>query len=235
MESTDPVHRDEQAMKVASDMYNDIEAETGHDFTEDWDLMCIILPRYFEWARENDNFTRVVSLEYKFEMEIGKHTVIGYIDGVVEVNGGLWLLEHKFNKRVSTSHIDLDPQMSLYMLAAHKLGIDARGVLFNVIRVAAGGIAAKQPVVRSRVYRNQEGLGSIAYEVEAQLDEMVEFHEGKGRVYRNPTRDCSWDCGFYNACLAMNDSGSPLSVLQQFPIVEHISSKAEEKGEEASE
>jgi len=230
LDMEDQNERDELAMKVAANMYNDLEATMEQDFTADWDLMCVILPRYFDWARENDNFTRIVSLEQKFEIPIGKHTVIGYIDGVVEVNGGLWLLEHKFNKRVSTGHIDLDPQMSLYMLAAHTLGIDVRGVFFNVIRAAEGGIAAKEPVVRARVYRNQEGLSAIAYETETQLDEMEEFHRLGGRVYRNPTKDCSWDCGFYGACLAINDCGSPHEVLSKLPIVPHESSQ-DEKGE----
>jgi cellulose biosynthesis protein BcsQ len=131
-------------------------------------------------------------------------------------------MEHKFNKQVSVSHIDLDPQMSLYMLAAWEMGIEARGILFNVIRVAEGGIAAKEPVVRRQVYRNQEGLALIKAEISIQMDEMREFHEGNGRVFRNPTKDCSWDCGFFATCLSMNDDGDAASALARVPCVPYV-------------
>lgn len=230
MAENEQKQRDAIAIKAAAEVYNHAEESLGIDLSQDWELLVLVLERYFDWARKNDNFTKIISLEQKFELQIGKHTVIGYIDGVVEVANSLWLLENKFNKRVSTSHIDLDPQMSLYMLAAHMSGIDVRGVLFNVIRVAEGGIASKEPVVRARVYRNQEGLSAIAYEVETQLDEMEEFHRIGGRVYRNPTKDCSWDCGFYSACLAINDCGSPHAVLSQLPVIVREDAQ-EEKGE----
>lgn len=223
---------DSAAMAVASQMYCDKEIETGESLEEDWQLMSIILPRYFDWARANDNFAEILSLEQKFEVKIGDHTVIGYIDGVVKTNAGsIWLLEHKFNKTVSTNHIDLDPQMSLYMLAARKLGIDARGVLFNVIRVAAGGIAAKQPVERRQVFRNQEGLDFIEKEVAIQLDEMQAFHDKGGAIYRNETGNCSWDCGFYAACQMINDDGDAQTALAKFPIVHKVDIAESDKGE----
>jgi RecB family exonuclease len=224
---------DEACLKLIADMYTQVELEYDTSLQEDYELLDLILRRYFAWARENDNFAEIVSLEQKFEIQIGGQPVIGYIDGVVRSNSGsIWLLEHKFNKQVSTRHIDLDPQMSLYLLAARTMGIDARGVLFNVIRVAEGGIAAKQPVERVKVYRNSEGLSYIYEEVESQVAEMADFHDnGIGHIYRNPTKDCSWDCPFFNVCLSVNDNGDADSVLATIPII-HRDTTEDDKGEQ---
>ena len=51
---------------------------------------------------------------------------------------------------------------------------------------------------------------------------LKKFHESNGeKAYRNPTRDCSWDCGFNNACLAMNDNGDPVPALQVIPLKDY--------------
>jgi hypothetical protein len=223
---------DELAMKSAAEVYNQYEINTGDDCSDYWELTELIIRRYFDWARMHESIEEIISLEQKFEVEIGGQRVIGYIDGVVRVGESLWLMEHKFNKRVSLGHIDLDPQMSLYLLAAYKLGIDVRGVLFNVIRVAEGGIAATEPVVRTKVYRNQEGLVAIEREVANQVTEMANFHTNGGFIYRNETKDCSWDCPFYGACLAINDDGNPEPVLRQFPIIPRVEEPIQEKAEE---
>ena len=225
-----PEDLDEATMKLAADMYTKAEINMDQSLEEDWQLMQVILPRYFDWARANDNFRKIISLEQKFEFTVEGIPVIGYIDGVVQVGDSIWLLEHKFNKQVSMNHIDLDPQMSIYLLAAYKAGIEARGVLFNVIRVAEGGIAQKEPVVRRQVYRNIEGLAVVEQEMALQLKEMKDFHENGGVIYRNPTKDCSWDCSFYNVCLSVNDNGDAQSVLRTIPIKPPV--VEQEKGEE---
>lgn len=212
--------RDYNAMKLASDMFTIEETNRQASLESEWELMQVILPRYFDWARANDNFSEILDIEYKFEIDIMGTPLIGYIDGIVKIKDSIWLLEHKFNKQVSMNHIDLDPQMSMYLLAAYKLGINARGVLFNVIRVAEGGVAAKSPVERRMVYRNLEGLSTIEMEIEEQIKEMNDFHKNGGIVYRNPTKDCTWDCSFYDACLLINDCGNADSVLKKFEVRE---------------
>jgi RecB family exonuclease len=230
---------DEKAMKLVSQMYCDVETKLKENFNDDWELMKIILPRYFEWARQEDNFEEIIALEQKFEILIGDQTLIGYIDGIVKSKQGtIWLLEHKFNKQVLTKHVDLDPQMSLYLLAVRKMGIEARGVLFNVVRVLAGGIAETQPVARIPVYRNQEGLELIEKETSIQLNEMAKFHEmhpdeQKKHVFRNPTKDCSWDCSFFQVCLSMNDDGTSQQMLDRFEIINH-EEPITEKGEDGN-
>ena len=213
--------RDDQVMKQAGEKFAYAEIERGQSLDKEWELMQVILPRYFTWARAMDNFDEIISIEQEFQIDIEGIPVIGYIDGIVRIKNSLWLLEHKFNKRVSTSHLDLDPQISMYLLACYKLGVNVSGVIYNVIRITEGGIAETQPVERKRVFRNQEGLAAKEYELGIQLKELQAIHStGEGIFYRSETPDCSWDCPFFEACLLMNDSGDPSPVLRKFPIKE---------------
>lgn len=179
---------------------------------EDWDLLERVLGRYFEWVsvENRDNF-EVVETELRFELEIGNYPFVGVIDGVVKDRSDkVWFLEHKFNKRVSTSHLDYDPQVSNYMLAGHLMGLDPIGVIYNIVRVGDGPTAIKEPVVRKRVFRNTEGLAYYASELLSQIEEIEAFLKEETTVppYRNLTSDCSWQCSFLNSCLEINDSGN---------------------------
>jgi RecB family exonuclease len=214
--------RDKASMKLAGDMLSVVEVERDESMQSEWELLNVILPRYFDWARANDNFTEIIDIEHKFEISIDGLPLIGYIDGIVRINKSIWLLEHKFNKQVRTSHIDLDPQMSIYLLAARKEGINAAGVLYNVVRVAEGGKASSEPVERRQVFRNQEGLDFIEKELSVQMKEMKAAHEAGSipYLYRTQTADCSWDCSYYDACLLINDCGDPSSELRKFKVRE---------------
>ena len=209
-------------LKAASTKLAEYEEQTEQDLTHVWDDMAIILERYAEWALENDDF-KAYEIEYKFNLEIGDFILTGYIDGIVERdNGTHWILEHKFTKQVRIKHLELDPQVSIYLLAARALGFDVRGAFYNVVRTTIGGKAATEPVVRLPVFRNNEGLEQIVYELVLQMEEMRKFHESGGEgAYRNPTMDCSWDCGFNNACLAMNDDGDPIPALRVIPLKDY--------------
>lgn len=218
------------ALKAASDKLAEYEREAENEMGDIWDDIAVILPRYFDWALENDDF-QAQEIEYKFEIELDDFVLIGFLDGIVERNNGtLWLLEHKFTKQVRVKHLELDPQISLYMLAARMSGFDIRGVFYNVVRTTLGGKAVEEPVVRLPVFRNNEGLEKIATETIYQMREMRKFHEQNGKyAYRSTTMDCSWDCGFFNACLAMNDDGDPTPSLELLPIKEYTKESSDGK------
>jgi len=208
-----------RAYAVASEAISQYEELIRESLEEEWELLSVIIPRYFSWALDNDNFKEVLAIEEKFELELGGFRLIGYIDGIVrDQQNVLWLLEHKFLKRVSTGHLDLDPQVSLYIYAARKMGYDVRGVLYNIIRVAKGGKAETEPVVRVPLYRNYEGLQVIEVELQRVLEEIYAFHQDpEPKLYRNETEKCAWGCGFFHACLSLNDSGECESVLKLLP------------------
>lgn len=183
---------------------------------EDWAMLETALYRYGKWAAQNDKF-EVISTEFHFDIPLTEnYSLQGYIDGVVKVGKGIWLLEHKFNKRVSTKHLDLDPQVSVYMLAAALLGLEPQGVFYNIVRMGDGPTADREPVVRTMVYRNPEGLSFFMDETVELMEEVDNFLKGKGAVYRNMNADCSWDCPFTSVCLSINDVGSAESVLNTF-------------------
>lgn len=209
------------SLGAASARLAEYENQYGYEMNDLWDPFSVIIQRYADWALEQDDFKCYRNtIEHKFELKLGDFTLIGYIDGIVEKsNGSLWVLEHKFNKQVQTKHLELDPQVSIYMLAARATGFDVRGALYNVIRTTLTGIAEKEPVVRLPIYRNNEGLEKVIEELHLQMQQMRKFHEEGGiNAFRNPTRDCSWDCGFYGACLAMNDDGNPMPFLRTLPM-----------------
>jgi len=196
----------------------------GYGQGDDWQLLEDALNRYFPWSLKNDNF-KLLSAEEKFEIEfdiseygyenIEPFTFIGYIDGIVEEDGHKWLLENKFYKRMDKSSKEMDQQSTMYLLAAQLLGYDVRGVIYNMVRVADSKVAVTEPVVRQRVFRNASGLEKVQHEVQIQTADMQSYHMRGGMPYRNMTKDCSWDCPFYNPCLSMLDDGQdPTEILQ---------------------
>lgn len=183
----------------------------GENEQAGWEELIEGLGRYFEWAEKNDDLT-LIKPELKFKIDFNGETLKGYIDAIVEDNrtGAVWLMEHKFNKRVYTKHLDLDPQVGIYMLAATLLDYAPEGVMYNIIRMGGGPTAKKEPVVRKLLYKNPEGLAEVGRGVQAQITEIdswLQLPEEDRPMYRNPTRDCSWDCSFYNVCLAIEDDG----------------------------
>jgi len=210
---------DKEAMRIAMDHLTDAEMTLDSSLDKEWDLLQVVLPRYFDWARDNDSFT-VEKTEFKFEIDIAGIPVIGYIDGIVKIKDMTWILEHKFLKQVSTGHLDVDAQISLYMLASHKIGLNPYGVLYNIVRMTKGGKAANEPVERIRLFRNIEGLEYIENEITKQLGEMRDFHENVPNVgymiYRTPVRECAWDCSFFPVCQSINDCGDADIILESF-------------------
>lgn len=206
----------EKALQVASDTLQKYEQDAGTEYQEEWELLELVLSRYFDWSEQNDVFEKTVGIEQRFDMKIDGIPITGYIDGIVTVNGVNWLLEHKFLKQARTKGLPLDPQVSIYLLAARTAGYNPRGVLYNVIRMAKGGVAEREPVIRIPLYRNAEGMNQIAAELGIQLREMRDFHENGGAIYRNCIDDCSWDCRFFSVCLSINDNGDADSVLATF-------------------
>jgi hypothetical protein len=211
----------QKAMQAAWDNWSN----AGYQDNEDWQLLEAALNRYFIWSKANDRFILKVA-EQKFEIEyqvyedprtndIPKPVVFtGFMDGIVEEDGFLWILENKFLKKMDNSDSTMDPQVSSYMLAAHTLGYDVKGVIYNKVRVADTKVAISEPVVRTRQYRNPAGLAKVEQEMIQQVKAMMAYAKG-GVPYRSITKDCSWDCSFFSACGSMSDDGvEPTEILK---------------------
>ena len=189
----------------------EIWERNGFSSNPDWELLQTSLERYYLWSSENDKF-KIVVAEQEFNIHFDVDGVDvkfnGYIDGIVEENKQTWLLENKFYKRMQNANsLFLDQQVSLYMLAASLLGYEPRGVIYNMVRVADTKIAVTEPVVRQRIYRSADGLGLIQNEMLQQVEAMLRYDKEGGPTYRSPSKDCTWDCSFYRACLGMTEDG----------------------------
>lgn len=201
----------------------------GYQHDADWQLLEDALRRYFPWSRDHDKFV-LKAAEQKFEItyeipwaydrqdpdfvEPRQVVLTGFMDGIVEEDGALWVLENKFYKRMENNDNPMDAQVSIYMLACHTLGMEVQGVIYNKVRVADSKIAITEPVVRTRQYRNPAGLQQVETEMLAQIQSMLAYHERGGSPYKNVTKDCAWDCPFHQACLSMTDDGiNPTQML----------------------
>lgn len=224
-------HRSYDKKKALDAAWEAWELELGVA-NEEWELLETTLNRYMDWSVQSGDTFKVIQSEQEFDIEFevdpyqlthGKgldkytqqHQVVrlnGFIDGIVEDHGYMWLLENKFYKRMDNSPLDLDPQVSIYMLAALLVGLEAQfgmklqGVIYNIVRVANTKVAVVEPAQRRKLYRNQEGLMHIQDEILLQIEHMIQYQKG-GRPYRSQTKDCHWDCPFYSACLLYTDDG----------------------------
>lgn len=101
---------------------------------EQADLAEGMIKHYHSWAKIHDNFT-VVGTEIPFEVPVLQSTnLVGIFDGIVEMGGKYWILEHKTASQINTRHVLRDKQVSMYVSAARMLGIPVEGVIYNTLR-----------------------------------------------------------------------------------------------------
>lgn len=191
--------------------------EEGHEDGIEWKVLEECLGRYFVWSKEHDTF-KLLESEKEFSISYKTKDISflfgGFIDGIVEENGQLYILENKFYKRM-TDPADMNSQYSLYMIACRAMKFEVQGVIFNLVRVADTKVAVTEPAVRKRTFINSAGLDKIEQEMIVQVKEMQRWDKEKGVPYRNITNDCSWDCSYHQACLSMYDDGmEPVRILQ---------------------
>lgn len=181
------------------------------------ELLDEVLKRYALWAShgaDKDFKVKPQTTELRFEMPLGaNHELVGFVDGIIERSDGTqWVFEHKFSKTASVKHVMLDVQASVYMLACRALDIPAQGLLYNVVRMANGPTARQEPALRCYVYRPGRCDDVVIAELAQEADEVEHFRSRSPEVrkriaYRNPTRDCHWDCAFYPACIDYQERG----------------------------
>jgi hypothetical protein len=214
-------HKDYDADKSMQSAWDRWFSEGQQDGPE-WQILEDSLNRYFQWSSEHDTFKLLeAEKEFNIAYTIGEVPFVlnGFIDGIVEEDNRLWLLENKFFKRMDDSGLEMDAQVSTYLLAAHTLYPKVEGVLYNMVRVADTKIAITEPVLRKRIYRNPEGLKRIEEEILSQVRDMLAYQKG-GEAYRNATKDCHWGCSFYGACLSMLDDGqNPRKILENLTMI----------------
>lgn len=154
----------------------------------------------------------------------------GTFDGVYldEEDGRIKLMEHKTAAAISTKHLSLDDQAGSYWAIAtnvlrHQKLIRPKqtiaGITYNFARKAKPD---DRPTNELGQYLNKDGSVSkvqgsprfvreliprTAYERRVQIKRiqneaiaMEAYREGSLPLIKNPTKDCSWDCDFFDMC-----------------------------------
>jgi hypothetical protein len=156
--------------------------------------------------------------------------LVGTFDGVYRDldDGQLKLMEHKTAAQIVTSHLSLDDQGGTYVtVATHSLreqGLigpkeSITEVTYNFIRKGTrdarpvdsaglslnkdGTVSKSQPTPlfkRETLTRTHVEQVSQLRRIAAEVEHMNEIREGYLDLYKNPTKDCSWDCDFFTMC-----------------------------------
>lgn len=147
----------------------------------------------------------------------------------------IYLGEHKTAKIIDTKHLPLDDQAGSYWAVAStilenagelKSGETIAAINYNFLRKALpderptneagqalnknGTISKVQPpplLHREKVYRSPRERAHQIERIASEALWMNSIRGGKAPLYKTPTRDCSWDCSFYEMCLLHERGG----------------------------
>lgn len=181
-----------KSIKTAHDWAYESFAPSNEAEEKKFEVLKTVLKNY--WPIAKTDRWKIIEIEKK--VEVGRYQ--GIFDLIItNPNGKIWIVDHKFNRSHSTSHLDVDTQVSYYLLLAQKLGIDAQGLLYNIIPTDGG---KDHYPIRKLVSRSPTFLKNFEKDLEAQVQEMDRFYT-EPTPYRNFTKDCSYDCEFYFQCL----------------------------------
>lgn len=202
-------------------------------FLKDTELERAMIGGYFEWLADTgaDAHLRVIAAEEQLSVdseqlgaELGvPFKVVGKIDARVidEVTGYTQFIDHKtvqnFAQMLPT--LQSDTQMLHYHLLLSLIHPDQHvdGALYNMLRKVKRGSAAKPPFYsRETIIHNEHeiesyrlrmiGIIANVFELEGRINQLGPIGV-KMFAYPNPTRDCSWDCEFFDVC-GMFDDGA---------------------------
>jgi hypothetical protein len=159
----------------------------------------------------------------------------GTFDGVFrDHDGKIWLIEHKTAKQISTLHLPLDDQAGSYWLVAtdvlRRLKLigpkeQIEGIRYNFLRKALpdsrevnaegmrlnkdGSVSKSQPAalfLREPVFRFPGERRTQLSRIQDEAVEMALVKAGVLPVTKNPTKDCAYDCQFFQMC-QLHESG----------------------------
>jgi hypothetical protein len=157
-----------------------------------------VLDRYFRWAAFNDGW-KVLEVEKTVEVEYAGEKLMGIWDLLVRKNGVTFIVDHKFQKSHSMAHLDVDSQVTHYLALARLAGVEARGMLYNIINLEVG--SKRLPAIREFTTRTDSFLDAYLASLLPVIQEVRSADQGELPIYANWTRDCCWDCGFYRRCI----------------------------------
>lgn len=230
----DPIESMEQLIEMDRAKNEDPSDEDEKVFNKEADLCRAMIEGYVEWLAETgaDEFYEPLGAEELVEAEfpiddaegVPVH-IVGRLDQKIRRldDGALMFLDHKTCQTFKVPWLELDEQMLMYHLLQklmHPEEEHVAGGVYNMLRKVKRTATAKPPFYeRLVITHNEEELRNYWVRVTGMVLDMLDverkLNEGADHrfvAYPNPTRDCNWDCEFFNAC-ALTDDGSHVEEL----------------------
>lgn len=178
----------------AAESTEQLKRERGHLFEEEFAkiakdnaMMLAILGSYKTWAAAADQHVRFLATEIPWKAKLGRYTLEGRYDALVERPDGMWVLDFKTTSFDATDWTASDLQATAYVAAARKLyGPEVRGIIFRFIRKKApktydelilkdGSVTRRKTIAKETTY--QEYSLALAVCALSDIARMGEFLE----------------------------------------------------------
>jgi len=182
-----------------------------------------MLKFFVEDVMPHDDF-KVLATELRVDLrllnpETGKPThtrFIGFIDALIERKdtGAVYAREFKTAADLRVDHLILDDQVTDYLWALRQDGIPVVGVMYDILRKVDPYSARSKPPYNYReyIYRSDREIEERGRELMAEV-EAIRAMKSRAFYYRNPTRDCVWDCSYRSLCIAELGGGDGSSLI----------------------
>ena len=190
-------------------------------YTSEIELTTLMLEGYFDWLQETgaDEGLRVVASETPVEVDIEVDgtpvTVMGLLDLRLyrELDGAHLFIDDKTCMEMTSfskwSH--LNEQFKTYdWLLSHATGEHTDGGMFNLLRKVKRTSRATPPFHgRIEVRHSDKEMESFDQTLHGEIRDIIRLRRAldagsagdlMGRIYPTPTRDCSWECPYFQVC-----------------------------------
>ncbi len=200
------------------------QPEKADELRKDGDLSRAMCEGYFEWLEESgaDEGITPIAVEEEVAQVIetpdtgtpveirAKLDLRVQYQGPDESEPEPMFMDHKSVQEFTTPTrvLHLDEQMLLYDWMLHWQGLFVGGAIYNMIRRVKRTKAAKPPFFeRMTIYHSPQQLKSFHQRLMGELEDIIEVRtaldagiDPMGVVYPNPTKNCHWDCDFFDVC-----------------------------------
>lgn len=182
----DPEHPNYEYGQTLAWMYNGYRQRWG-DREREWKIV--------KSESEMEFRLTVVKDGYEF-------VVHGRIDLLVEINGHLWVVDHKSGKALPhNKDLDFDDQTPTYVKGLREMGIPVRGAIFNNARTERLKRAMTLEERFDRVWSYRPDYELDYAMIEAAQDLTNAYNDDVFAPRHPDTQNCKWRCPYKEACL----------------------------------
>jgi hypothetical protein len=198
------------------------------------ELSRIMLEGYFEWLAETgaDEGLKVIGAEssvmHSLEIFDTEVTILAKLDIRIlrELDGATLFMDHKTAQELSTplKTMHLNEQFLHYdWILRQVTGERVDGGMFNFLRKVKRGVRSNPPFYgRLEVRHNERELDAFEKRLRGEIRAILSLRQALDTgtdpltlVYPTPTRDCCWDCPYFQVCpMVDRQDGSAERVIE---------------------